>query len=56
MGATITAALALCGTPRVALCGMWFVQSCVRFRLLRLFFILMARARTADPFRGRVLL
>ena len=56
MSTPIAAALALGGALRIALFGMRFVQSCVRFRFLWLFFVLMARARTADSVRGRVLL
>jgi hypothetical protein len=56
MSTTIPAALALGGALRVALFGMRFVQSCVRFGFLRLFFVFMARARTADSVRSRVLL
>ena len=56
MSTTIAAALALGGALRVALFGMGFVQSCVRFGFLRLFFVFVARPRTADSVRGRVLL
>ena len=55
MGAAITSALALCRAFRIALFGMWVVQSCVRFRFSRLFFIFMACAWATDELCGGVL-